>query len=282
VEPADSAPRPDTSAMRPRHAHPSRSAQSRYRWCARRTKSRRRTPTCFNILLQVLDEGHSRITTARDRFQEHRRDHDVENVGARDVVKGKTLGFWQAGREERLRAACSEKVKEEVNKVFNPEFLNRLDDVIVFPLAEPASHRAQCGDPGARRAEAPGRGRAPLRSRRRGPTSWSNTATTSTSARDPSSAPFRNTTRTRFGEDLVGDFAKAVDEIEVGRRPRQERLGHSGHSSGSKALIRRLQSPFLLSCRPPGPAPSLCAATGRRGGGGAAQTSRPGLDPPSR
>jgi len=55
----------------------------------------------------------------------------TSNVGARDMVKGKSLGFAQPD----LRASferMSEKVKEEINKVFNPEFLNRLDDVIVF------------------------------------------------------------------------------------------------------------------------------------------------------
>ena len=50
---------------------------------------------------------------------------------ARDVAKGKTLGFGKPdarGDFERM----AEKVKEEINKVFNPEFLNRLDDTIVF------------------------------------------------------------------------------------------------------------------------------------------------------
>ena len=59
----------------------------------------------------------------------------TSNVGARDITKGKALGFEQPdgqGLFERM----SEKVKDEINRVFNPEFLNRLDDVIVFhPLS---------------------------------------------------------------------------------------------------------------------------------------------------
>jgi ATP-dependent Clp protease ATP-binding subunit ClpC len=56
-------------------------------------------------------------------------------VGARDITKGKALGFEQPdarGSFERM----AEKVREEINRTFNPEFLNRLDDVIVFhPLS---------------------------------------------------------------------------------------------------------------------------------------------------
>jgi ATP-dependent Clp protease ATP-binding subunit ClpC len=88
-------------------------------------------PDVFNILLQVLDEGH--LTDNYGRVIDFKNTVVImtSNVGARDVAKGKTLGFGQPdvrGEFERM----SEKVKEEINKVFNPEFLNRLDDVIVF------------------------------------------------------------------------------------------------------------------------------------------------------
>jgi ATP-dependent Clp protease ATP-binding subunit ClpC len=57
------------------------------------------------------------------------------------MIKGKTMGFAQPDGEASF-ARMSEKVKEEINKVFNPEFLNRLDDVIVFhPLTR--EHIAQ-------------------------------------------------------------------------------------------------------------------------------------------
>ncbi|HXG98153.1 MAG TPA: ATP-dependent Clp protease ATP-binding subunit [Gemmatimonadales bacterium] len=88
-------------------------------------------PDVFNILLQVLDEGH--LTDNYGRVIDFKNTVVImtSNVGARDVVKGKTLGFAQQDAKSDFDR-MSEKVKEEVNKVFNPEFLNRLDDVIVF------------------------------------------------------------------------------------------------------------------------------------------------------
>jgi len=88
-------------------------------------------PDVFNILLQVLDEGH--LTDNYGRVIDFKNTVVImtSNVGARDVAKGKALGFGKPDtRNEFERMA--EKVKEEINKVFNPEFLNRLDDVIVF------------------------------------------------------------------------------------------------------------------------------------------------------
>src|SRR2546423_10857830 len=55
----------------------------------------------------------------------------TSNVGARDMVKGKALGFAQPDSRASFEK-LAEKVKEEINKTFNPEFLNRLDDIIVF------------------------------------------------------------------------------------------------------------------------------------------------------
>jgi len=88
-------------------------------------------PDVFNILLQVLDEGH--LTDNYGRLIDFKNTVVImtSNVGARDMLKGRTLGFTQGdsrGDFERM----AEKVKEEIGKVFNPEFLNRLDDVIVF------------------------------------------------------------------------------------------------------------------------------------------------------
>ncbi|HKC46712.1 MAG TPA: ATP-dependent Clp protease ATP-binding subunit [Gemmatimonadales bacterium] len=88
-------------------------------------------PDVFNILLQVLDEGH--LTDNYGRVIDFKNTVVImtSNVGARDMLKGRTLGFAQGdsrGDFERM----AEKVKEEIGKVFNPEFLNRLDDVIVF------------------------------------------------------------------------------------------------------------------------------------------------------
>src|SRR5512132_2116641 len=98
-------------------------------------------PDVFNILLQVLDEGH--LTDNYGRVIDFKNTVVImtSNVGARDVVKGKTLGFGHSSTEAAF-TRISEKVKEEVNRTFNPEFLNRLDDVIVFhPLTR--EHIAQ-------------------------------------------------------------------------------------------------------------------------------------------
>ncbi len=88
-------------------------------------------PDVFNILLQVLDEGH--LTDNYGRVIDFKNTVVImtSNVGAKDITKGKQLGFSQGDGKwsfERLQ----EKVKEELTHVFNPEFLNRLDDIIVF------------------------------------------------------------------------------------------------------------------------------------------------------
>ncbi|HSM16193.1 MAG TPA: NDP-hexose 4-ketoreductase, partial [Gemmatimonadales bacterium] len=63
------------------------------------------------------------------------------NVGARDITQGKTLGFHSESQETSFER-MSEKIKDELTRVFNPEFLNRLDDTIVFhPLTR--EHIAQ-------------------------------------------------------------------------------------------------------------------------------------------
>jgi ATP-dependent Clp protease ATP-binding subunit ClpC len=93
-------------------------------------------PDVFNILLQVLDEGH--LTDNYGRVIDFKNTVVImtSNVGAKDITKGKALGF--AAMDQRSTFdRIAEKVKEELNHVFNPEFLNRLDDVIVFhPLTK--------------------------------------------------------------------------------------------------------------------------------------------------
>jgi ATP-dependent Clp protease ATP-binding subunit ClpC len=93
-------------------------------------------PDVFNILLQVLDEGH--LTDNYGRVIDFKNTVVImtSNVGARDITKSKGLGF-SAGDERGTFDRIAEKVKEEISRVFNPEFLNRLDDVIVFhPLSQ--------------------------------------------------------------------------------------------------------------------------------------------------
>jgi ATP-dependent Clp protease ATP-binding subunit ClpC len=88
-------------------------------------------PDVFNILLQVLDEGH--LTDNYGRVIDFKNTVVImtSNVGARDITKGRGLGFHSPDQKSSFER-MAEKVKEEMQHVFNPEFLNRLDDVIVF------------------------------------------------------------------------------------------------------------------------------------------------------
>ena len=88
-------------------------------------------PDVFNILLQVLDEGH--LTDNYGRVIDFKNTVVImtSNVGARDIAKGKSLGFTAPDFKASFER-MAEKVKEELQHVFNPEFLNRVDDIIVF------------------------------------------------------------------------------------------------------------------------------------------------------
>ncbi|HET7603561.1 MAG TPA: ATP-dependent Clp protease ATP-binding subunit [Gemmatimonadales bacterium] len=88
-------------------------------------------PDVFNILLQVLDEGH--LTDNYGRIIDFKNTVVImtSNVGARDIMSGKTLGFHGADATQDFER-MQERIKDELNRVFNPEFLNRLDDIIVF------------------------------------------------------------------------------------------------------------------------------------------------------
>jgi ATP-dependent Clp protease ATP-binding subunit ClpC len=88
-------------------------------------------PDVFNILLQVLDEG--RLTDNYGRVIDFKNTVLImtSNVGTRDLASGSKLGFEteDAGMDyERIK----EQVTQEVERVFTPEFLNRVEDVIVF------------------------------------------------------------------------------------------------------------------------------------------------------
>ena len=90
-------------------------------------------PDVFNSLLQILEDG--RLTDSQGRTVDFKNTIIImtTNLGARDIAKGVSLGF-SAGPEsgtdyERLKA----KVSEELKQHFRPEFLNRVDDTVVFP-----------------------------------------------------------------------------------------------------------------------------------------------------
>jgi ATP-dependent Clp protease ATP-binding subunit ClpC len=98
-------------------------------------------PDVFNILLQVLDEGH--LTDNYGRVIDFKNTVVImtSNVGAKDITRNRSLGFGSSDQASDF-TRIADKVKEELQHAFNPEFLNRLDDVIVFhPLGR--EHIAQ-------------------------------------------------------------------------------------------------------------------------------------------
>jgi len=94
-------------------------------------------PDVFNILLQVFDEGH--LTDNYGRCIDFKNSVLImtSNLGARDIARGANkLGFERKRDEMQDYDVLEEKVKDAVQKTFNPEFLNRIDEVIVFhPLS---------------------------------------------------------------------------------------------------------------------------------------------------
>lgn len=88
-------------------------------------------PDVFNILLQVLDEGH--LTDNYGRVIDFKNTVVImtSNVGAKDISRNKSMGFTAPDFKASFER-MAEKVREELQHVFNPEFLNRVDDIIVF------------------------------------------------------------------------------------------------------------------------------------------------------
>ncbi len=93
-------------------------------------------PDVFNLLLQIFDDGH--LTDAKGRRVDFRNSIIVmtSNIGAELIRKGTTLGFTSRSSEAKTRQQAYEQMKEnllnELKKTFRPEFLNRVDGVVVF------------------------------------------------------------------------------------------------------------------------------------------------------
>ena len=94
-------------------------------------------PDIFNSLLQILDEG--RLTDAQGRVVDFKNTVIVmtTNLGSRDISKGVTLGFSRAGDAGTSYESMKAKVNEELKQHFRPEFLNRVDETIVFHQLSP-------------------------------------------------------------------------------------------------------------------------------------------------
>ncbi len=89
-------------------------------------------PDVFNILLQVLDDGH--ITDAQGRKIDFKNTVLImtSNAGAERIVEPKRLGFTVANDEKADYDNMKNNVMDEVKRMFKPEFLNRIDEIIVF------------------------------------------------------------------------------------------------------------------------------------------------------
>lgn len=89
-------------------------------------------PDVFNILLQVLDEGH--ITDSQGRKVDFKNTIIImtSNAGAQAIIEPKRLGFGNKEDEQQDHQKMKDSVMEEVKRIFKPEFLNRIDETIVF------------------------------------------------------------------------------------------------------------------------------------------------------
>ncbi len=98
-------------------------------------------PDVFNVLLQVLDDG---LLTDSSRRKVNFKNTVIimtSNLGARQITGGKQLGFSRADEANQQFQQIKSTVTDELKRAFNPEFLNRVDDVIVFhPLTRQHMH----------------------------------------------------------------------------------------------------------------------------------------------
>ncbi len=90
------------------------------------------SPEVFNVLLQVLDDGH--ITDGQGRKVDFKNTVIImtSNAGARSIAAPKRLGFTSMETAEQSYEHMKKGVMDEIKNIFKPEFLNRIDDIIVF------------------------------------------------------------------------------------------------------------------------------------------------------
>ena len=99
-------------------------------------------PDVFNILLQILDDGH--VTDAHGRKVDFKETIIImtSNAGAQSIIEPKRLGFVGAESAEKDYERMKNGVMEEVRRIFRPEFLNRIDEIMVFhTLGKPEIRR---------------------------------------------------------------------------------------------------------------------------------------------
>ena len=98
----------------------------------------------FNILLQVLDDGH--ITDAQGRKIDFKNTIIImtSNAGAENIIAPKRLGFGVATDAKADHEFMKGRVMEEVKRLFKPEFLNRIDEIIVFHQLTKGAYEGHC------------------------------------------------------------------------------------------------------------------------------------------
>lgn len=101
-------------------------------------------PDVFNVLLQILDDGH--VTDAQGRKVDFKNTILImtSNVGAERIVEPKLLGFAAGSDESADYERMKKGVMEEVRRLFKPEFLNRIDETIVFHALNRENMRDIC------------------------------------------------------------------------------------------------------------------------------------------
>ncbi|MBO4873020.1 MAG: ATP-dependent Clp protease ATP-binding subunit [Lachnospiraceae bacterium] len=99
-------------------------------------------PDVFHILLQILDEG--RLTDSQGRTVDFRNTVIImtSNAGAERIVEPKALGFSAGASAEADHERMKTQVMEEVKRIFRPEFINRIDEIIVFRMLNKTDIRA--------------------------------------------------------------------------------------------------------------------------------------------
>ena len=93
-------------------------------------------PDVFNILLQVLDDGHITDAQGRNVYFKQTCKIMTSNAGAQSIVEPKRLGFSQGEDKKKDYEDMKRGVMEEVRRIFKPEFLNRVDEILVFHMLD--------------------------------------------------------------------------------------------------------------------------------------------------
>ena len=93
-------------------------------------------PDVFNVLLQILEDG--RLTDGQGRVVDFKNTVIVmtSNAGAHTIKKQRSMGFGSSGNDEKSYEAMKENIMGEVKQIFRPEFINRVDEIIVFHALE--------------------------------------------------------------------------------------------------------------------------------------------------